>query len=331
MHTEETQWTEALRKVLAREAPQILDIRLLARTHNLVFELVQRDGRRLILRLHQAGQVQSLHLESEILWLQFLQSELCVPHPIALASGAFLGQVQHPDGLPAYFVIFLYQQGEQPDAVQLCPEHMASLGRFLGRLHAASTRFVPDDRFVRPRLDGPGLFEAGGIYDPGPAHAHFSPVQQRIMAQVAEQVYGSFRQLGEGPDAFGLIHGDLILKNTIWHNFSCCALDFEYCGWGYFLYDLAPLLWQLRTESNHEALQLALWDAYCTERPQMRVHAPHLESLIAGRQLASMRWLAQNRHLPQYQPIFERLIQHRSDELAHFLTTGRLVRKPLPA
>ena len=49
---------------------------------------------------------------------------------------------------------------------------------------------------------------------------------------------------------------------TCWRRTSSFALipslrlDFEYCGWGFYLYDLAPLLWQLKGERASDYLML---------------------------------------------------------------------------
>ena len=118
----------------------------------------------------------------------------------------------------------------------------------------------------------------------------------------------------------------MLLQNILFHEGEVRALDFEYCGWGYYLYDLTPLLWQLKPQSRYPELEQALWDGYTSIRPLSSRHRELLETFIAGRQVASMRWVAANRHNPAYQGKVEGILAQRTVELQGFLETGMLHR-----
>ena len=46
-------------------------------------------------------------------------------------------------------------------------------------------------------------------------------------------------RFGSGPDRFGLIHGDLRLANLLIDGAAVKLLDFDDCGFGWYLYDAA--------------------------------------------------------------------------------------------
>ena len=118
-----------------------------------------------------------------------------------------------------------------------------------------------------------------------------------------------------------------MLKNILFHENEVRALDFEYCGWGYYLYDLTPILWQLKPQARYPQLEQALWDGYTDIRPISKRHRELLETFIAGRQVASMRWIAANQQNPYVAGKVESILTKRTAELAAFLETGELKRE----
>src|SRR5690606_19497410 len=111
----------------------------------------------------------------------------------------------------------------------------------------------------------------------------FTNEQFTVMNSITEKVKVAMDTLGQAKDEFGLIHGDFLLKNILFHNNEVRALDFEYCGWGYYLYDLTPILWQLKPQARYPQLEQALWDGYSSVRALTQQHRDLLETFIAGR------------------------------------------------
>lgn len=146
------------------------------------------------------------------------------------------------------------------------------------------------------------------------------------MQQVGQQVGRVFATLGQTRTSYGLIHGDLHQQNILFHEGQARALDFEYCGWGYFLYDFTPLLWQLKLRPDYAELEQALWEGYQAVRPLPSDWRAHLETLIAARQVASIRWLALNHENPSVYPHAQAMMAQRTEELRRFLAEGRLER-----
>lgn len=70
--------------------------------------------------------------------------------------------------------------------------------------------------------------------------------------QVASLVAGLMTQLRDGPGLFGLIHADLHLDNALFLPGGGRLIDFDDCGFGYRLYDIAVGLWELRHRDDYE-------------------------------------------------------------------------------
>ncbi|MBZ0280060.1 MAG: phosphotransferase [Anaerolineae bacterium] len=277
------------------------------------------------LRLHRAGYSRADWIRSEMEWLQAIRREtpLQVPRPISTAAGDLLTTVPVDDLEEAVICTLLgWIEGAffTPNNMRL--EQVRAAGEFLARLH--NFAFVPPPDFVRPRLDADGLFGASAQYDPGDGAGIFSAAQKAVFADVEIRVRGVMESLGQSPEQFGLIHGDFIAKNMLFNQQGVGAIDFDNCGWGYYLYDLAPALLQFSIEPRYPELRKAFLEGYGAVRSLSDTDSHALEGFLAARQVASCRWLAGNLHNPDVRARAPELIAKRTDELRRFLETGQM-------
>jgi Ser/Thr protein kinase RdoA (MazF antagonist) len=131
-------------------------------------------------------------------------------------------------------------------------------------------------------------------------------------------------------------------------------LDFDDCGYGYFLYEFAPLLLFVRpphsqiqpvtsgdtgssvtnpprpegeglgVRAKYQALKSAAWESYTAVRPQPDWQFGALETLVAGRFAASCLWVASHHDHPAYRDKAPAILAERITRLTAFLETGML-------
>lgn len=311
----------------------------LAYTHNRVFAL-SHEGSKYILRLRTDSPMSANHLRarSEAKFLRQLREDtsLIAPLPVLTRNGDYYLIIpnwsrQLHRGAVIAGTMFEYVEGHEISATEITQENVHKIGVFLAELHNYTKPYkhegVDKGRYCLNRFSwgGTEVFPDNyRFYET--SKALFSPEQLNVMNTIALVVKSAMDELGQSEDEFGLIHGDLLLKNILFHEGEVRALDFEYCGWGYYLYDLCPLLWQLKPLPNYKELEEALWNGYCSIRPLTERHRQLLETFIAARQVASMRWVAANQHNPAYQGKVASILQQRTAELQGFLETGILTR-----
>ena len=317
-------WTLAEQKVLWRRIasaalpgwnlqPQAID--WLGYSSNAVFKVRAASGA-YALRLSPARPAAAAKIRSELHWLRAIRQKtpLLAPYPLATGAGQ-LWQTQAPPALApqlVYCALFEFIDGAPKAARDLTAADVSAVGRYLGRLHSAA-QFQPAGDFERPRLDWAGLFGAESPYHSEAESQALDDKGRAIFRSVAEAAGAVMNQLDQAAGNFGLIHADLLAKNIIFRSDSVGALDFEYSGWGYFLYDLAPLLWQLKGEraADYDALEAALWAGYTAVRPRAAAQRAWLEPFIAARQLAACRWLLRQRHHPTARALAPTLLAQR--------------------
>ena len=327
---------EARLALLEAAAPQLgaafgieaLRVRRLPSISRAVFALEDASGR-YVLRVHHAGE-SCIHLESLLIWLQALSGagRLCVPRPLTTVQGPLLGEVNVaglPDVQRCSLLSWLPGVSLTPEA--LAPGQARAMGELLARLHDFAAQWRPPPGFARPRLDAAGLFGEHSPYASDAGDALFSSELRGLMAAVAQRTQRLMQRLDAQPHARGLIHADFIAKNCLFTDAGACALDFDDCAWGYFLYDLAPAMLQFSALPGHTALAEALWAGYTARRPLPQAQRNDLETLVAARLVASCRWLAANQHVMQVRARTAQLLAQRAATLRNFLVTGRVRRR----
>jgi Ser/Thr protein kinase RdoA (MazF antagonist) len=150
-----------------------------------------------------------------------------------------------------------------------------------GPLHEHASQFRIPESFVRPRWDHGGLFGRDAETDAG--WDRLTRRQQRLFEAVGERAGEVMERLGTGRSVFGLIHADLIFSNVLFHRGEACAIDFDDCGFGYFLYDLAILLDRIEMREDYPALRSALLDGYRQVRPLAGEHEAYLDLFLLSR------------------------------------------------
>ncbi|MCU0499347.1 MAG: phosphotransferase [Anaerolineae bacterium] len=285
----------------------VAQLTLIHHANNVVYR-VHAGTHHYALRIHRRGLKRLAWIRSELHWLNALRmADFRVPMPAAPL---------YQDG-ENYAVLFHWHSGSVAQLTDITPERAYQIGGFAARLHAHV--WTPPADFERPRLDAEGLFGAQSPYQSTTEDALINPSQREIIHQAETVILAHLTDLDTKPDSFGLIHGDLIPKNLIFDGDQVIALDFDDCGFGYYLYDLAPLLWFMRDQPDYPVIRAALVEGYRSIRPEIYAPAAALDSLIAARHIASIRWIAGHAAMREQAP---QIIAERITRLTDFITLG---------
>ena len=170
----------------------------------------------------------------------------------------------------------------------------------MAQLHNHADRWSPPDWFVRTRWDWETFFgdtmEYGGIN--AAAVWDLLPVDlRRMFDEVATRVGTCMAQLGTDRETFGLIHADLHLDNTLFAAGEARLIDFDDCGFGFRMYDVAVALWELRHRGDYAAFRDALVDGYTEHRELADEQLDHLDAFIAAREVAFGLWFVGTAHV----------------------------------
>ncbi len=263
---------------------------------------------RYVLRIHAISDAETI--ASELTWLYALSQEggLPVPAPVPAADGRLLVKVVTP-GVPQGRAVTLLRwlDGQQPGK-GLGPKHLAALGRVVAQLHTFSAGWQPPAGFDRFRWDWDALM-GGSMFGHSREELVASmPIQFRepfeAVAREARRVMDS---LGKGPDAYGLIHADLYPENVLFKAGQAYPIDFEDCGYGYWMWDIAVALCQWAWGNDWARMRDAFREGYAQVRCLPEAQWALLDLFVATHFATMVFWASEflkhdPRRAAEYEP-----------------------------
>lgn len=282
---------------------------LLAHLFNTTFRVDTTTGERYVLRIGRAGTPTVESVGAEMAWLAALRRDtlLEVPSPVPTRAGPLL-TLAATSGVPRPHICVLFRW--LPGRLlrhRLTPRHMERVGELMAHLQDHAAQWEPPPGFARGRVDWP-IEAARQLPDP------FAPeVVASIQALVADtlsvaeaehvvkvlaRVRAVEQALGQGPATFGLIHADLHYRNLLFARGAVRAIDFDDCGFGPLLYDLAVMLSEILDWKEYPALRAGLLSGYRRVRPLPAEHEKHLDTFIALRRVQDALWMLDWRKHP---------------------------------
>jgi Ser/Thr protein kinase RdoA (MazF antagonist) len=225
-------------------------------------------------------------LRSQALWLSDLRrtARLPVPEPVPTLEDTYVGRVS-VEGTDDHKLSLLLRwiPGEQKQNADITTQDAFSLGSYIARLHLHAERYSPPQGFVRPSWDAESQFGESSTYWPL-AEVILSETETAALRSVVRRARQNERVLGRCREQFGLIHRDLQPKNVVLHGGTWYAIDFDHCGWGYFMYDLAlPYLLAERTGARCNAVREALLEGYQRQRRLPKGYEESIKAFAALR------------------------------------------------
>ena len=291
----------------AYDLPRPLSVQPIRLLNNAVFEVVG-EGVHLALRIHRPGYRSIEHIRSELKALEFLADELGddspvgTPCPVSARNGALIvciGDDEQDERLSRrYCDLLTWMDGRVLKHGRGLGRRSAFLlGEGLGRLHNATERLAAADDLDLPQWDAETMFTEESPFQPGRMKDFLAPEAWDVFQGVVDRTRVVFEQLGRGEEQWGMIHADYVLINCHFKRrrdgWQLGVLDFDDLGWGYFLYDLAPLLGNLFDWPDaYGRLRRAFLDGYRSVRSFPAELEGHLPVLMAARHAASLTWLA---------------------------------------
>ena len=275
---------------------------------NATWDAQCRSGERYVLRVHAPRWHDAAAIRSELRWLEALRGDgFIVSAPVrTLRRG--LWTTASTEGIPEARVCTLltWVPGWSPKK-RRTPAIVRAIGRLMARLHEHVSQFRIPESFVRPRWDHSRLFRRDAETDTG--WERLSRRQVRLFQAVSERVAKVMERLGTERRVFGLIHADLIFANVLFHRGETCAIDFDDCGFGYFLYDMAILLDRIEMRQDYSTLRAALLDGYRQVRPLAAEHEAYLDLFLLARWVFLGVCFLSRPEFSDYAPQFMKIVE----------------------
>ena len=283
---------------IGRAAP----LSLLKLRENAIYAVTDRAANeKLVIRVHRAGYHSDAELRSEWQWITGLKEYgVLTPEPRWSGNGRMFEIVEAP-GVPEPRQVDIVDwiEGERlgsveeglegtPDQVRA---RFETLGSTMARMHNQAEHWQPPAGFTRHAWDVDGLVGKDPFWGRFWNLADLSEKQRDTLLKVRKKLRANLMKLGAAPDRYGLIHADLVFENVMVGPDGVRVIDFDDCGYGWHLFDIATSIIFLYGTAHFDLAKDALITGYRQHRPLTDEHLSWFPVLLMARATTYLGWM----------------------------------------
>ncbi|MFD7011095.1 phosphotransferase enzyme family protein [Rhodococcus jostii] len=228
---------------------------LLSYSENATY-LAELDGERSVVRVHRPGYNSLAEVESELAWMESVRSDSAIRTPaVRLAGdGNSVVAIEHA-GETRLVDVFEFIPGIS--AEDACSGiSFSDLGAVTASLHQHVQAWTPPAKFVRFRWDLDSMLGETGRWGDWRDAPNLTQSDCEVIETAERSVRERLLRFGTGAERFGLVHADLRMSNLIVRDGEIIVIDFDDCGWSWFLTDLAAVItWNEASPTAHTTVE----------------------------------------------------------------------------
>ena len=226
-------------------------VELLNVSENATFLVKDPEARPSVLRVHRLGYHTEEEIASELAWMDALRAEAGVrtPRVLPATDGQRVVTVPETSSRERHCVRFEFLPGTEPGAElggeaagepgsTLTGAHFEELGEITARMHGHARTWPRPPWFTRFHWDYDAAFGAAARWGRWQDGVGVGPAERRVLARLDEALCARLGAFGQGPERYGLVHADTRLANLLVYAGSVSVIDFDDCGFSWYLYDL---------------------------------------------------------------------------------------------
>ena len=286
---------------------------------NCVFGVRDSDGVQYALRIHRPGYHDARSLKSELEWMEALhQDGVHTPEVIHTKSGD-LNIIVEVDEVPEARVcdLLAWVEGEQLGQIEgseidVSPDDVRRNHKLAGciaaQVHNQAQSWAIPEGFKRPVMDGPGLVSEQGYLGDFRTHPHLSAEQLSLLNKAAARVEVELEAFGKSGDRFGLTHADFLPENMLLDQGDIRLIDFDDCGFGWYVMDIATCLFFQLGEASFDAAMEGMIEGYREVRELPDEHLELLGAFFLARCLCYVAWVASRQETAEFEELSPMLI-----------------------
>ncbi|MCQ2247977.1 MAG: phosphotransferase [Treponema sp.] len=252
----------------------------------------EKDG---VLRIGRPGYHTLNELNSEMKWLKQINeyTPLVVANPKKGLNGEYIQNVQGPDGEIYNCVITEFLPGSAPDENN--EDQMVKQFKYLGEttayLHRQTEIWNGTAKLDRYEWSFDNVIGATPKWGDWRNFPDMTPDAQHFLEDIVSIIEKRLKRYGKTSNNFGLIHADLRLANLLIEGDQIKVIDFDDCGFGWHLQDLASALSFIEEKPYVPKLVNAWLSGYKKVLPFTDTDFEEIDTFIMMRRLQLTAWL----------------------------------------
>ena len=252
-------------------------------------------GLRTVLRVHRLGYHDGPEIESELAWLEALREDTGVRTPRVLPTldgRRLLSMPEEGSSEARHVVHFEFLPGTEPTpSGERLPASFELLGSITARMHEHALTWQPPAGFTRFAWDYEGAFGPRARWGRWQDGVAVGEAEREVLGRLEAKLRERLVRFGSGPDRYGLVHADLRLANLLEDGDDTYVIDFDDCGWGWFLYDFGAAVSFFEHDARIPELIDSWVHGYRSVRPLPAADEAELPTFVLMRRLILVAWI----------------------------------------
>ena len=276
----------------------VTSLRLVNLSENATCRVDTADGV-YALRIHRDGYHSREAIASELVWLIDLRNSgvVTTPEPVAGHDGELIQIAKHPRMLrPRNIVLFRWEQGREPGIGEDLAKPFEALGEAAARMHLHVMQWQRPQWFTRHTWNfETALGESNPHWGRWREGLGVTLDMQKLFGRTVDLIGRRLSAYGQYGDRFGLVHGDLRLANLLVDGDEVKVIDFDDCGFSWFMYDAATPVSFYEHEPQVPELIESWKIGYRRVRDLSRTDEVEIPTFIMLRRLLLVAWIGTRR------------------------------------
>lgn len=286
---------EVVQQSLSRWAcPADAVARLINISENMTYLVEAPGGFRSILRVHRGSYHSRNAIESELAWLRALGREDGIETPdyhLGRDGSAIQTIMARELPAPRHMVMFAFLEGETPDPEENLASTFGELGQIAARAHLHARSWRRPAGFERMTWDESAVFGPAATWGDWRDGPNVDASIARQLERLEDLIVRRLARFTKGAERYGLIHADMRLANLLVHEGRPRLIDFDDCGFGWFLYDFATAVSFMEDHPQVPALKRAWVEGYRKVRGLPAEDEGEIDTLVMLRRMALLAWI----------------------------------------
>ena len=280
---------------------------------NATFSVETESGTKYALRININSTRTVDNMKGEIEWVRHLNrtSGINTPTPIATLNDHYIVSGFHSDSEQSLFgVMYSWLDGEElGDGPTL--DQLHEVGRAIAILHQESVDFELSSAAVLPTFNDFFWGTDDYLFSD---KSKLSASNRALIKKAHDHIMGFTREFYANSPVH-IIHADFHGWNLMWHEGKLSIFDFDDCGFGVEVQDLAVALYYLDTPEQ----EAALLAGYAKVKPLPVYSEIAMKSLLLQRRLLLLNYLFETKNV-EHKAMLPAYLEKSLERVSAFLT-----------
>ena len=276
------------------DLPQGAQAKLINLSENTTFLIEAAGGFKAILRVHRENYHSRRAIECELAWIDALANG-----KVIITPPYYLGKDGHAiqDGINTggektqFMVLFHFLEGCAPKEDGDLRKGFAALGEIAAKCHLHAATWEKPAPFCRLVWDVENVFGPDATWGDWRDAPGVTQDIKLVLERVERRIRKRLEIYGKSKERYDLIHADMRLANLLIDNNTIRVIDFDDCGYGWFMYDFAAAISFIEDDPHIPACKAAWLQGYQKHRILSAQDIEEIDTLVMLRRMALLAWI----------------------------------------